>query len=374
MADNTILNSGTGGDTIGTDDVGGIKYQLVKVAYGLDGAVTRVTATTTLPVDAGAGALLLASTATIGTTTVALGGSTGAFPAYFLASTPTIGGVNALLVASSATIGTVTIIQPVSPSAYLAQLIASTPTIGAVTQAGGWDMRLIASTSTAGTVTVVQAGGNSGGAWPVQLLASTPTIGGVNAILAASTATIGTVTCVQGGSSGAWPVYLLASTPTIGGVNALLVASTATVGTVTSVCEFMTRTSEAATVTNATSIQAVCDVAGKQINLPYSNPENMFATTSSTTGSARVQLVATATGVLRNYITCLVISNTSATGIKITMNDGSVNTWVIPAPATSGAIVPLLTPLRGSPATAWNYTPSGAASTIDISAVGYTGV
>ena len=37
MADNTILNTGTGGDTIATDDIGGIKYQRVKIVHGQDG-------------------------------------------------------------------------------------------------------------------------------------------------------------------------------------------------------------------------------------------------------------------------------------------------------------------------------------------------
>lgn len=34
MADNTVLNAGTGGDTIATDDVAGVKYQYVKLADG----------------------------------------------------------------------------------------------------------------------------------------------------------------------------------------------------------------------------------------------------------------------------------------------------------------------------------------------------
>jgi len=38
MADNTILNLGSGGDTIATDDIGpGVKYQRVKVTLGADG-------------------------------------------------------------------------------------------------------------------------------------------------------------------------------------------------------------------------------------------------------------------------------------------------------------------------------------------------
>ena len=40
MADNVTLNAGSGGDTIAADDVGGVKYQIVKLATGaLDSAV-----------------------------------------------------------------------------------------------------------------------------------------------------------------------------------------------------------------------------------------------------------------------------------------------------------------------------------------------
>ena len=49
MADNTTLNAGTGGDVIATDDIAGVKHQLVKVEFGADGAATLVTATTPLP-------------------------------------------------------------------------------------------------------------------------------------------------------------------------------------------------------------------------------------------------------------------------------------------------------------------------------------
>lgn len=37
MADNTILNLGSGGDTIATDEIGGVKYQRVKLIQGADG-------------------------------------------------------------------------------------------------------------------------------------------------------------------------------------------------------------------------------------------------------------------------------------------------------------------------------------------------
>src|SRR3990167_8276483 len=37
MADNTTLDSGTGGDVIATDDILGVKYQRVKLIIGADG-------------------------------------------------------------------------------------------------------------------------------------------------------------------------------------------------------------------------------------------------------------------------------------------------------------------------------------------------
>jgi hypothetical protein len=50
MADNTTLNAGSGGDVIATDDIGGVKYQRVKVTHGADGSATDASATNALPV------------------------------------------------------------------------------------------------------------------------------------------------------------------------------------------------------------------------------------------------------------------------------------------------------------------------------------
>lgn len=57
MADNTVLNAGTGGDTISTDDIAGVKVQRVKVQYGVDGAATDVSDTNPMPVDDAGGSL-----------------------------------------------------------------------------------------------------------------------------------------------------------------------------------------------------------------------------------------------------------------------------------------------------------------------------
>ena len=49
MADNTVTNPGSGGDTIATDDVSGVKHQRVKVEFGTDGVATDVSASNPLP-------------------------------------------------------------------------------------------------------------------------------------------------------------------------------------------------------------------------------------------------------------------------------------------------------------------------------------
>jgi hypothetical protein len=54
MADNTELNPGTGGDIIASDDVSGVKYQVVKLAVGADGAASLVANANPIPIsDAG---------------------------------------------------------------------------------------------------------------------------------------------------------------------------------------------------------------------------------------------------------------------------------------------------------------------------------
>lgn len=54
MADNTTLNPGAGGDVIASDDIGGVKHQLVKLEYGPADVANQVSLTQPLPVIEGA--------------------------------------------------------------------------------------------------------------------------------------------------------------------------------------------------------------------------------------------------------------------------------------------------------------------------------
>ena len=52
MADNTQLNVGSGGDLIASDDIGGVKYQRVKLTLGVDGVTNGdVSSTNPIPIE-----------------------------------------------------------------------------------------------------------------------------------------------------------------------------------------------------------------------------------------------------------------------------------------------------------------------------------
>lgn len=141
------------------------------------------------------------------------------------------------------------------------------------------------------------------------------------------------------------------------------------------------RTSEITAVANDDRVDSVHDITGKQIILPYANPENFVsgAITTSMTGTTSTSLVAAPGVGLRNYITTIIVSNAHATvGTDIAIQDGSGGTTLMTIPAAAvygGAVINLPVPLR-QPTTntalfCANVT-TGAST--KVSAVGYKGV
>lgn len=138
--------------------------------------------------------------------------------------------------------------------------------------------------------------------------------------------------------------------------------------------------SENAAVTTARKVQFVADLVGKQIVLPYANPENFVsgAITSAMTGTTSTSLVAAPASGLRNYITQCTASNSHATvGTDIILQDGSGGTtlYTIPAaPAYGGATLTFPTPLRQpTTATALFVANVTTGSNTKISCSGYKG-
>ncbi len=114
---------------------------------------------------------------------------------------------------------------------------------------------------------------------------------------------------------------------------------------------------EATAVTNGQLVGEACDLVGKQISLPYANPENFVSGgTSAMTGTTSTSVIASAGGSLRNYITACTFSNSHATvGTMILLQDGSGGTTLWSAPAAAvfgGAHVVFPTPIKTTAATA----------------------
>lgn len=93
---------------------------------------------------------------------------------------------------------------------------------------------------------------------------------------------------------------------------------------------------------------------------------------SNTDGTSTAVIAAQAAGV-RTYLTDVTLTNTSAAMIYVEIKDGTTVKWTFPVPATGGVTHRFATPLRGTAATAWNFDPSAATTTVYCSAAGYTG-
>lgn len=141
------------------------------------------------------------------------------------------------------------------------------------------------------------------------------------------------------------------------------------------------RTSEITPVSNNDRTDLIADVTGKQIIMPYANPENFVSgciSTAMTATTSTLLLAAPAAG-LRNYITQLTVSNSHATvGTDVLIQDGSGGTtlMVIPAAATfGGAAINFPTPLRQpTTATALYAANVTSGSSTKVSVSGYKGV
>jgi hypothetical protein len=124
------------------------------------------------------------------------------------------------------------------------------------------------------------------------------------------------------------------------------------------------------------------DLAGKQITLPYANPENSLNGTiatamTGTTSTAVSNMGAQGAGV-RVYVTACMVSNAHATvGTDVVIQDGSGGTtlWTLPAaPAYGGASQVFPTPLKTTATTALFAANVTTGASTKLSCTGYKGI
>jgi len=132
-------------------------------------------------------------------------------------------------------------------------------------------------------------------------------------------------------------------------------------------------TSEPVAVAHSTRSYINVDAVGKQIVLPYANPENFQMTAVAGVTAASAVLFAPAGAGVRSYLTEVMISNSSSTFSEVSLLDGATTVYIIPAPVTAGAAFALPTPLRFSANATVSCQASVAVARISVSASGYKG-
>ena len=124
-------------------------------------------------------------------------------------------------------------------------------------------------------------------------------------------------------------------------------------------------------VSSGDRVNGNADVDGAQIVRPYSSLADIVDGRATSTVATDIALIAAQAAGVRTYLTSVSIHNSSTTDVSVTLRDGTTNRYTIPAPKGGGAVLEFPVPLRGSAATAWNFTVSTAVSQITVSAVGF---
>lgn len=405
MADNINVTQGTG-TIIATDDVAGVQYQRVKLSQGADGSATDVSSASPLQVT-------LANTGS-NTTAVKVDGS---------AVTQPVSGTVTASAQPGVDIGDVTINNAAGASAVNIQDGGNSITVDgtvAATQSGTWNVTNISGTVslptgaataanqsteitslqllddvivtdnaafTDGTTKLSMGGFIYDEVAGTALTENDAAAGRIN-VNRAQVATIedgttrgryATVSASNAlkvdGSAVTQPVSVSGTPQVIGSVahDGVDADGPVKVGG-------QARSSEPTPVANADRANFITDLVGKQITLPYANPENFVsgAITTAMTGTTSTSLVAAPGAGLRNYITTIIVSNSHATvGTDVIIQDGSGGTTLMTIPAAAvygGAVINLPVPLRQPTAnTAIFCANVTTGASTKVSAVGYKG-
>lgn len=112
-------------------------------------------------------------------------------------------------------------------------------------------------------------------------------------------------------------------------------------------------------------------VDGVLITRPHCNLEDIVSGNASNTDGTSTQCIAAQAAGVKTYLTTIVLTNTSASDTYVEIKDGATAKLTIPVPANGGAVCNLPVPLGGTAATAWNFDPGAATTTMYCSMVGF---
>jgi hypothetical protein len=348
MADDTQLGAASGvGDVISTDDLGTKKVQRVKVQFGADGSATDASSANPLPVapaattNAGATAKTFDYDTGAGTDTVT------SFGIALPASGGAVAGGTATNPVRTDTTGTTT--QPVSAASLPLPAGASTAAKQPALGTAGSPSADVISVQGVASGTAIPVSGTvtaSGPLTDTQLRASAVPVSG-------------TVTANAG--SGPFPSAGTVAHDGADSGNPVKVGARA-------------RTSDVTAVAADDRTDAIADILGKQVVLPYALPGQATNGTGNSTGTGNTSVIAAPGAGVTLYITSIIVTNAHATvGTKVAIKDGTTAKINLFAAANGGgATIPFPTPLRLTANTALQFANTTTGADVDVSAVGYT--
>ena len=112
-------------------------------------------------------------------------------------------------------------------------------------------------------------------------------------------------------------------------------------------------------------------IDGAQIIRPHCGLEDIVSGNNSNTDGTSTEVLAAGAAGIKHYLTSVILTNTSSSNIYVEIKDGITVKLTIPLPANSGAIFNPPVPIPGTAATAWNFDPSAAATTVYCSVIGF---
>lgn len=124
-------------------------------------------------------------------------------------------------------------------------------------------------------------------------------------------------------------------------------------------------------VADADRTNLLAGVDGIQLTRPHTNLESIVSGNASNTDGASTECIGAAGSGVKTYLTTIILTNTSSSNIYVEIKDGSTTKLTIPVPANGGACIALPVPIGGTANTAWNFDASAATTTLYCSMVGF---
>jgi hypothetical protein len=124
-------------------------------------------------------------------------------------------------------------------------------------------------------------------------------------------------------------------------------------------------------VTDDDRVDALFDLEGGQI-VRRASPANFVSGNASNTDGTSTQVIAAGAAGIRTYLCDVSLTNTHASQFAyVELKDGTTIKYTLPVPPSGGVVTHFDPPLRGTAATAWNFDPSAATTTLICSMSGY---